>query len=168
MNDCILIDNILIPTNKFIGLLPNDIFNFIKLLEIERTIYSKNQDYNDYISSILNNFTDYIKKKYTYHSLKRAKKTFEDKLCKEIKRIQENRFRKNCYDCKCPYLFRVQDDRYYSYTECQLCLKQHRKPSDYKEKKDKYRALYLASNQTHINILNALPVDIAKNIIQYI
>ena len=62
MNDCILIDNILIPTNKFIGLLPNDIFNFIKLLEIERTIYSKNQDYNDYISSILNNFTDYIKK----------------------------------------------------------------------------------------------------------
>jgi hypothetical protein len=49
MNDCILIDNILIPTNKFIGLLPNDIFKFIKLLEIERTIYSKNQDYNDYI-----------------------------------------------------------------------------------------------------------------------
>lgn len=167
MNDCILIDNILIPKNKFIGLLPNDIFKFIKLLEIERTICSNNQDYTEYISSILKNFTDYIKKKYTYHSLKRAKKTFEDELCKEKKRIQENCFRKNCYDCKCPYLFRVRAN-HYNYTECELCSKEHRKPSYYKKKKDKYRALYLASNETDINILNALPVDIAKNIIQYI
>ena len=42
MNDCILIDNILIPTNKFIGLLPNDIFKFI--FECYRKIDKINQN----------------------------------------------------------------------------------------------------------------------------
>jgi hypothetical protein len=49
---------------------------------------------------------------------------------------------------------------------CQICQKKF--SVKYFKKEQKMCGVYLASECSDYNILNALPVDIAKNVIQYI
>lgn len=183
----LLINNTIIPTNEkdIEKLSVKEIEQFTYILNVEFYIYqiiimhySKitrkhiNRNWIKYYSTLYS-----VREKYSICRANYSVKDCSDIHMMDIKMQKYVADKCSEYDCNCPYIYRIYriqcnqtDDTYMS---CRICGKKVFekdiiKKEELRQENIKY-GLYLASELTSTtNIINELPVDISKNIIQYI
>ena len=178
-SNTILVNKTIIPLSNIETLSEYQLVCMFKILAFESYYINIKCKMRNSISSE----TDYEKR------VKIAFKLYQDciknrdsmwfKICRDYS-IYDSNYRIEIADlkasgklCDCPYKYREiqiapnrETRKLQRIDMCQICQKKF--SVKYFKKEQKFCGVYLASECADYNILNALPVDIAKNVIQYI
>jgi hypothetical protein len=177
-SNTILVNKTIIPLSNIETLSEYQLICMFKILAIEsyyinikrkigNSIRSEG-DYKKHVKMAFNIYIDYI---YRDSMWLKISKDYRINDCNYM--IEIENLKASGKHCDCPYKYREikvglnrETRKLQRIDKCQICQKKF--SMKYFKKEHKFYGVYLASECTDYNILNILPVDIAKNVIQYI